>query len=161
MKLSIIIVNWNTKELLQQCIHSIYNHAPNYTFDIWVVDNASSDGSARMVRDLFPEVNLIENPHNSGFGSANNLALEQCKGEYILLLNPDTEVLPDALITLTDFLDTHPQAGAAGARLFYPDGSTQTSCYPFPTLSRELWRLAPFRSAPCVWRLRPTPMGCP
>ena len=141
MDLSIVIVNWNTKDLLQQCLESILIFPPERAFDIWVVDNASSDNSAKMVKTRFPQVNLIESEQNLGFGKGNNLALQACSGEYILLLNPDTEVRPDALEQLCAFLDHNPKAGVAGARLFYQDGTLQTSCYPFPTLTRELWRL--------------------
>ena len=141
MDLSIIIVNWNTKDLLKQCLDSIFKFPTERSFDIWVVDNASSDDSTEMVQELFPKVCLIVNDHNMGFGSANNLALERCQGQYILFLNPDTEVLPAALESLSSFLDAHPKTGVAGACLLYPDGSMQTSCYPFPTLFSELWRL--------------------
>jgi GT2 family glycosyltransferase len=106
-----------------------------------VVDNASADGSAQIVRERFPRVRLIENVENAGFARANNQAIEVSRGEQILLLNSDTMVLPGALETLTQFMMTHPKAGAAGARLLNPDGSLQASCAPFPTLSREAWRL--------------------
>ncbi len=141
MDLSIIIVNWNTKELLEQCLNSIFKSPPERDFDIWVVDNASSDKSIQMVETLFPQVNLIKSEHNLGFGKANNIALEKCQGTYILLLNPDTEVLPKSLDRLSLFLDQQPKAGVAGARLLYADGSQQTSCYPIPTLTKEFWRL--------------------
>ena len=141
MNLSIVIVNWNTKDLVCQCLDTIIENPPSGDYDIWVVDNASSDGSAEVVQKRFPQVNLIDNDKNIGFASANNLALERCQGNYILLLNPDTKVLPEALNHLSAFLDTHPKAGAAGARLLFPDRTFQTSCYPFPTLSKELWRL--------------------
>ncbi len=141
MDLSIVIVNWNTKDLLYQCLHSIYAHPPAREFDIWVVDNASTDGSAPMVREQFPQVNLIDNPQNQGFGQANNLALRQCQGTCVLLLNPDTEVFSGSIDRLMEFLEAHPAAGVAGPQLLYPDGSLQTSCYPFLTLGRECWRL--------------------
>jgi GT2 family glycosyltransferase len=105
------------------------------------VDNASSDGSAEMVKASFPQVRLIENQTNSGFAGANNLAVRQMSSKYVLLLNPDTLVKPDALNTLVDFMEDHPAAGAAGARLFNPDGTLQESCLPLPTLFREFWRL--------------------
>ncbi|NOZ06362.1 MAG: glycosyltransferase family 2 protein [Chloroflexi bacterium] len=157
--LSIIIVNWNTRDLLAQCLESVAgcqmsvvrhqssdtNDRPTgdrlLTTDVWVVDNASSDGSAQMVRERFPWVRLIENEENVGFARANNQAIRRSNGRYVLLLNPDTEVQPGALETLVRFMDEHPQAGAAGARLLNPDGTLQPSCHPMPTLSRELWRL--------------------
>ena len=144
MKLSVIIVNWNTRELLAQCLRAIEsNTAPALLADIevFVVDNASHDGSAAMLQNDFPHVNLIQNPGNVGFASANNQAIRQSSGEYILLLNPDTKVHKGALDTLVDFLDTHPNVGGVGPRLLNPDGTLQVSCYPAPTLARELWRL--------------------
>jgi len=141
MDLSIVIVNWNTKDLLRQCLASVYSAPPERSFEIWVVDNASSDDSVEMVETQFPQVNLIKSIQNLGFGKGNNLALEKCPGKQILLLNSDTEVQPGALEQLCTFLDEHPKVGVAGARLIYPDGTPQTSCYPFPTLLREFWRL--------------------
>jgi len=157
--LSIIIVNWNTRDLLARCLESVASRQISVarhqtsddsdrptddcllTTDVWVVDNASSDGSAQMVRERFPWVRLIENEENVGFARANNQAIRQSNGRYVLLLNPDTEVQPGALETLVRFMDEHPEAGAAGARLLNPDGTLQPSCHPMPTLSRELWRL--------------------
>jgi hypothetical protein len=94
-----------------------------------------------MVRANFPWVRLIENPKNVGFARANNQAAERSTGEYVLLLNPDTVIKPGALLRLIHFMEANPYAGAAGARLLNDDDSLQTSCYPAPTLSREMWRL--------------------
>jgi GT2 family glycosyltransferase len=105
------------------------------------VDNASTDGSARMVRERFPGVRLIENEKNAGFAAANNQALRQAQGRYFVLLNSDAEVRVGALQALWDFLEAHPRAGAAGARLLNPDGSLQPSCHPMLTPGREFWRL--------------------
>jgi GT2 family glycosyltransferase len=139
--LSVIIVSWNTCELLTQCLNSVFESTKTIPLDVWVVDNASKDGSPDMVRRLFPQVKIIENPGNVGFAKANNQAIEQSSGNYVVLLNPDTIVKPGALDELAYFLDIHPQAGAVGPYLLSPDGSLQRSCYPFPTLSREFWRL--------------------
>ncbi|MCP4423364.1 MAG: glycosyltransferase family 2 protein [Chloroflexi bacterium] len=141
MKLSIIIVSWNTRDLLEGCLASVYAHPPHGRFETIVVDNASSDGSVDMVRQKFPQVQLIAKEENVGFARGNNEAIPFCVGEYILLLNPDTVVKPEALAALTAFMDAHPNAGGAGSRLLNPDGSLQTSCYPAPQLTRELWRL--------------------
>lgn len=141
MDLSIIIVNWNTRQLLAECLDSIYASLLDRECEIWVVDNNSKDGSQRMLRELYPEINLIANSCNPGFARANNQAIHQCTGEYILLLNPDTVVKPGALSLLMKFLDEHPQAGAVGPRLINADGSLQISAYPQPTLWREFWRL--------------------
>jgi GT2 family glycosyltransferase len=139
--LSVIIVSWNTSQLLENCLASILANPPTSPFEIWVVDNTSTDGSPQMVREKFPKVHLIENSENVGFARANNQAIQRCAGKYILLLNPDTLVEYGALEALVDFLDRHPEAGAAGARMLNPDGSLQISSHPRPTLSRELWRL--------------------
>ncbi len=139
--LSILIVNWNTPELLAQCLESVVESGAA----IIVVDNASTDGSAAMLRARFPAVQLIESDKNLGFAGGNNLALRHLqangRGDFILLLNPDTVVRPGALQALTQFMAAHPQCGAAGARLLNADGSLQISCHPFPTLFREIWRL--------------------
>jgi hypothetical protein len=150
--LSIIIVNWNTRDLLAQCLESVRRDVQTFkrsnvrtckraSVETFVVDNASTDGSAQMVRERFPWVRLIENEENVGFARANNQAIRQSRGRYVLLLNPDTEVQPGALETLVRFMDDHPQAGAAGVRLLNPDGTLQRSTYLLPTLSREFWRL--------------------
>jgi hypothetical protein len=139
--ISIIIVSWNTASFLENCLNSILANPPTSSSEIWVVDNASSDDSPRMVREKFPQVHLVENRENVGFARANNQAIRHCTGNYVLLLNPDTLVASGALQSLVDFLDKHPEAGAAGPRILNPDGSLQVSSHPRPTLSRELWRL--------------------
>ena len=141
MKLSIIIVSWNTVDLLAQCLESIYAYPPDGEFEVLVVDNASTDNSVQLVGEQFPQVKLFENKVNVGFAGANNQAIQQSLGSYVLLLNPDTEVKASALEDLLQFMDRHPQAGAVGARILNPDETLQTSCYPTPTLLREFWRL--------------------
>ncbi len=162
MDLSIVIVSWNTREILAQCLSSIYRYPPAGTFDVWVVDNASTDDSVPMIKTDFPDVRLIENRENIGFAPANNQAIRASGGDYVLLLNPDTEVSAGTFDTLRDFLQVHPDVGAVGPKTLNPDGSLQTSCYPFPTLSRELWRLlhldkiAPYGSYRMAeWAARP------
>ncbi len=144
MTLSIIIVNWNTRELLLQCLASIYAAQltdPHLSFEVIVVDNASSDGSVQAVRKQFPQVHVIENAQNVGFARANNQAIAQSSGQFVLLLNSDTEVFPNALYRLTEFLDAHPGVGGAGPKILNPDRSLQASCFRFPTVAREFWRL--------------------
>ena len=162
MDLSIVIVSWNTREILKQCLASIFRHPPAGTFEVWVVDNASTDGSVPMVKANFPAVRLIENRENIGFAPANNRAIRAGDGEYVLLLNPDTEVFAGTFDALLNFLRAHPDTGAVGPKTLNPDGSLQTSSYPFPTLSRELWRLlhldkiAPYGSYRMTeWAARP------
>jgi GT2 family glycosyltransferase len=152
-RLDIIIVSWNTRTLLEDCLASLFKPLEKagthrglpvisgYSLNIVVVDNGSRDGSPQMVREQFPSVRLIENPDNVGFPRANNQAIRESSGRYVLLLNSDTRVLPGALETLIGFMDAHPEAGVAGARLLNTDGTLQISCYPEPTLRREIWRL--------------------
>jgi GT2 family glycosyltransferase len=135
--LSIIIVNWNTRDLLAQCLHSVYETVQDIRFEIFVVDNDSTDGSAEMVLRTFPDVDLITNEQNVGFVRANNQALSLCRGRYILLLNSDTQVLAGSLVKTVQFMDRHPSAGITGVQLLNPDGTFQASYTPFPTLWRE------------------------
>ena len=141
MILSIVVVSWNTKELLENCLTSIYAQDFPSEFEVWVVDNFSKDQSALMVETLFPQVKLIKNLQNVGFAKANNQAILNAQGKYILLLNPDTILGKGALFNLVDYLEQHPRVGAAGSKLLNADGSLQTSCYPAPTLFREFWRM--------------------
>jgi len=143
LDLSVVIVSWNTCDLLDACLRSVLMEAEaaKLALEIFVVDNASTDQSVAMVRERYPGVSLIENKHNPGFAQANNQALMMVKGRYSLLLNPDTYVLPDGLGALVRFMDEHPEAGAAGARLLNANGTLQRSCSPEPTLVREAWRL--------------------
>lgn len=133
---SVIIVNWNVKDLLEKCLKSI----DGYGYEIIVVDNASADGSAQMIRQKFPQVKLIENKENRGFSAANNQGIRQATGKYILLLNPDTEVKLGAIEVLVKFLEDHPQAGAVAPKLMNSDGTLQRSVLSFPTLSAMLMR---------------------
>jgi GT2 family glycosyltransferase len=141
MILSVIIVNWNTGDLLRRCLESIYAELAEVQAEIFVVDSASTDFSLAAASEQFPQVNYIISPVNVGFGSANNLALRQARGDYLLLLNPDTLVHPGAIIALIDFMEQNPQGGASTARLLNSDGSLQYSCSPEPTLGREFLRM--------------------
>lgn len=118
--LSIIIVSWNTRELLRNCLASVFAEPTGMQLEVFVVDNASADGSAEMIRTEFPQVQLIENQTNVGFGAANNQLLPKCTAGQILLLNPDTVVCGNALRTLSEFLRTHRDVGAVGPKLTYP-----------------------------------------
>lgn len=133
--LSVIIVNWNTRDLLADCLRSVYDTVTDCTFEVFVVDNASSDGSAAMVREQFPEVRLIENAENVGFARANNQALGQASGEFLLLLNSDAVLLPGSVLALLKFADSHPKAGVVGATLLNADGTFQAGPNDFPTLA--------------------------
>lgn len=138
MDLSIIIVNWNTKDLLVQCLESIFRTVRGSDLEVFVVDNGSTDGSGRVVKEKFPEVKVIENQENVGFAEANNQALRISKGKYLLLLNPDTQVKEKAIEGLVSFMETHPRAGISGAQLLNSDGSKQNSIANFPSLATEL-----------------------
>ncbi len=152
--LAVVVVSWNVRELLGACLASVYQslERSNLAGEVWVVDNASTDGSAEMVRTEFPQARLIVNETNVGFAAANNQALREMgygigdRGyspipyplppRYILLLNPDTVVVGDALATMVRFLDENPSVGVAGAKLVHPDGRLQHSAFAFPTLAQ-------------------------
>ena len=123
---AIILVSWNTRELLRRALQSIRDHAA-LPVHVVVVDNASGDGSPKMVRAEFPEATVIVNPDNRGFGQANNQGFAASDEPLILLLNSDAELTPGALPALVDTLQRHPEAGAVGARLVFPDGRFQAS----------------------------------
>ena len=152
LDLGIVIVSYNTRELLRTCLRSVYAGQGNFTFEVCVVDNGSSDGSAEIVAAEFPQARLIANAENVGYPSANNQGLEAfgfatppARGSpaarFALLLNPDTELPPDGLAQMLDFMAEHPDAGAAGPRLVLPDGSLDLACRrSFPTPEIALYR---------------------
>jgi N-acetylglucosaminyl-diphospho-decaprenol L-rhamnosyltransferase len=131
--LSIVILNWNVRELLERCLASL--RSDHYVLEIIVVDNASRDDSVSMVREKYPQATLIANTENRGFTGGNNQGIEVAHGRYVLVLNPDTEVLGDALDRLVIYLDEHPAVGALGPQLLNPDRSVQSSRRRFPTLA--------------------------
>ncbi len=126
--LSIVIVNYNAGRYLENCLRSIYAETKRIPFDVWVVDNNSEDESVSMVRRSYPLVNLIENKDNPGFAKANNDAIDKCKGDYILLLNPDTLILENAVEKMVEFLDENPQTGVAGCKVLNKDRTLQLAC---------------------------------
>lgn len=137
MDLSIAIVNWNTCDLLEQCLASIYENVTKLEYEVIVVDNASQDGSVEMVRRRFPQVTLIENNENLGFVQANNQAMKRSIGDCLLLLNSDTLVLPSALEKMLNFMQTHPDVGALSCKLLDEKGVTDHFPKTFPTLCSE------------------------
>lgn len=142
MDLSIIIVSWNVKEHLRSCLQSLVKAgraASNLAIEIIVVDSASTDGSAQMVRDEFPQVRLMASEQNLGYAGGNNAGVTMARGRYMFLLNPDTIVKNDALVDLVDFMDRHPAVGAVGPQLLWPDGQVQSSRRRFPTLGSLFW----------------------
>jgi len=150
--LGIVITNYNTRDLLRTCLHSVYASQGDFTFEVCVVDNASSDGSADMVASEFSQVHLIANSENVGYPSANNQGLRAFgftdqpgsfnAPSFALLLNSDTELPPDALAGMLDFMADHPEAGAAGPKLLLPDGSLDLACRrSFPTPEVSFYRM--------------------
>jgi GT2 family glycosyltransferase len=141
MDLAIIIVSWNTREILRHCLQSVFASQTTKKFKVWVVDNGSSDGTGQMIKEFFSQIQIISNDDNVGFAHANNQAIMDSSGDYVMLLNPDTVVEKDVIETLVNFLEKYPDIGAVGPRLLNPDGTLQESAYPEPTLAREFWRL--------------------
>ncbi len=141
MELSILIVNWNTKDLLRNCLHSIYGSVKMISFEVIVVDNHSEDGSAEMVKSNFPETTLIENRENAGFARGNNQAYAISRGRIIGLLNPDTIVYPGTFERMIDYLDAHHNVGAVSCKFLNPDGSLQREFFRrFPTIRTIFFR---------------------
>lgn len=172
--LSVLIVNWNTRELLRSCLSSIQQYPPREPFEVIVVDNDSTDGSAEMVQAGFPSVKLINPGHNTGYAAGNNLAFYTASGIWLLTLNPDTEAFEGSLQLAIEELQRRPTYGCLAARLVGPGGSTQRSIRGFPRLLgilgdiTKLGKLFP-RSALGAYRLSafdyekeqeaPQPMG--
>lgn len=134
LDVSIIIVNWNTRELLRDCLQSVYAESDSCAFEVFVVDNASADGSAEMVAEEFPNVHLIRNSENRGFAAANNQAMLRSQARYVLLLNSDTRVLDHAIDKSVAFADARPEAAVVGCRALNADGTVQWNCFMFPSL---------------------------
>lgn len=137
MKLSILIVNWNTKDLVIRCVNSLLENAPKFDYEVVVVDNASFDGSLVALREEFgenPKVKIIDAKQNLGFARGSNLAYKHSIGEYVFLLNPDTEVKTGAIQGLVEYLEQNLRVGIVGPKLLSPDGSRQESVRRFPDL---------------------------
>ncbi|HDQ72587.1 MAG TPA: glycosyltransferase family 2 protein [Chloroflexi bacterium] len=159
--LAVVIVSWNVRDLLRTCLHSLLVdlEQSGLAADVWVVDNASADGSPDMVAGTFPDVHLIASRENVGFAAGNNLALRRIRAldappDYVWLLNPDTEVQPGATTALLAALEANPRAGMVGARLLYPDGALQQSAFRFPGLAQLAFELFPLPA-----RLYETPLN--
>lgn len=142
MMLSIVIVNWNTVGYLEQCLKAVFDELDALAPEVIVVDNASQDGSARMVRETFPQARLMENQENVGFARANNQAIDASRGQAVLLLNSDAFISPGAIQKMLAVLESQPKVGIVGANLVYPDGSWQWSHGPLPSLFSEIRSLA-------------------
>lgn len=148
--LTVVVVSWNTRDLVLDCLAAIDAAAAPYTVETIVVDNASADGTVEAVRERFPAVRVIANPTNTGFTHANNQALALAKGRFFLLLNSDAEARPGSLATMIRYLEAHLDVGACGPKLLYPDGRLQPNGRRFPTFWRE------FLAASGLRRLHPS-----
>ena len=133
MDLSIIMVNWNTKDLLEKCLESVLKNVKNVTYEVVIVDNNFSDDSVDLVKQRFPNFKLLVNDKNIG-GLANDQALPYCHGKYILSLHPDAIVLPGSVERMINFLDNHNEAGAVSAYFLYPNGRFQRHYRSFPNM---------------------------
>lgn len=140
MELSIIIVNWNSKDYLQKCIASILSSKIKVRYEIVVIDSGSFDGSGEMLKQCYPQVKFIQNDKNIGFAKANNVAFKASSGSHVLFLNPDTEVVDSAIDILFERMQKLPEAGAIGCKHLNADGSVQTGCIQsFPTILNQLF----------------------
>jgi len=147
MDLSVIIVSWNVKEKLRDNLQALFESEGDFNFEVFVVDNASADGSADLVKTEFPQVKLIVNETNLGFAQANNQALELAQGRYILLLNPDMSVFPNTLENMLAWAEENPQATVSGCRLVNVRGETVKQVRHFPKLFDQLmitWKVPHF-----------------
>ncbi|UCG79936.1 MAG: glycosyltransferase, partial [Desulfobacterales bacterium] len=149
--ISAFIVNYNTRDLLEKCIESLFGSKGDISIEVFVADNGSIDGSVEMLRTRFPEVFVKMYSKNVGYTQAINQLLPLAKGAYYLLLHPDIEMLPHAVKTFVGFFEAHPRAGVLGGNLYYPDG-TPNPCEILPPgfkndVSRLAWRL--FKRLPC------------
>ena len=152
--ISIIIVNWNSKDFLRKCLTSFFTHCRSVPAEIIVVDGASFDGCGEMLASEFPSVVFIQSPDNVGFARANNLGARSAQGKYLLLLNPDTLFSEDSIQIMLDGLESLPQAGAVGCRLLNADGTLQTtSIMTFPTILNQVFDSEYLRSRFRDWKL--------
>jgi len=142
MDISIIIISYNTCALLRECLSSIYEKTGGVTYEIFVVDNASSDESCEMVEKEFSEVRLIRNSENCGFAKANNQAIKRSRGKYVFLLNSDTILENNASKVMLEFMEKHPRAAVCGPLLLNPDKTVQRSIDTYPTVTSMIIRLS-------------------
>ncbi len=142
-EVSVVVVSYNTRDMTLQCLRALWERSRGVSMEVCVVDNASRDGSVEAIRHEFAQVSIIENLHNSGFGAANNAAMQQARGDFFLLLNSDAFVHEGAVQTLIEYAKSHAEIGVVGPRLLNADGTLQRSCYRFPGPARawleNLW----------------------
>jgi len=138
LDVSVIIVNWNTRDILCDCLRSVYEQTKDISFEVIVVDNASIDYSVKMIKEEFLNVIVIENSENRGFAAANNQGIAIARGRYVLLLNSDTVVLDGTIAKTVMFADAHPEAAVIGCRVLNPDRTLQPTCFMFPSVLNML-----------------------
>lgn len=158
MDVSIILVSYNTKDLTRDCLNSVYEQTKDIEFEIFVVDNNSHDGSPEMIEKEFPNVRLIKNPDNKGFGAANNIAIRESKAKYVFCLNTDTILLNNAVKILYDYMESNPDAGACGGQLFDKNMGLMDSAGNYPTFWRTIFTYLGLRKLfPNIWENYLTP----
>lgn len=145
MILSVVMVTWNSQDHIVSCLASVQEHGEDLSPEVIVVDNASSDATREIIYRDFPAVRVVPNDTNLGFTRACNRGLARCRGGYILLLNPDAVVRPGSLDRMVQYMEAHPQVGALGPQLLFPNGQVQASCRQFPTYLLMLWEFTGLR----------------
>ena len=159
MDLSVVVVTWNSRAYISDCLESIRCQQNDLAIELIVVDNASTDDTAKIVQQRFPEAQLFINARNLGYTRASNIGFERASGRYILVLNPDTRLKPGSLERMIEYIGEHPRVGALGPQLLNPDGSLQPSCRRFPSYRLMLWeftglsRLFPRHPVFGAWRM--------
>ncbi len=142
VKLSIIMVNWNSGIYLKKCLDSIFKNKPRYSFEVIVIDNNSSDQSLNRIKEYFSSITLVRNTKNIGLAKANNQGVRLSKGRFLLFLNPDTEILPNSLDKMLNYFENNKNIGALGPKLINPNGSIQTSCHGFISLLHVFFEIS-------------------
>jgi GT2 family glycosyltransferase len=150
---SVVIVSWNAKRYLAQCLETLARSACTYKTEVLVVDNASTDGSPELVSEGFPTVRLIRNESNLGFSKANNMGIQQTSGKYVCLVNSDVRVLDQCITKLVDYMETHPKVGLAAPNMLGPDGNVGRSCRGFPSVWNMFCHAIALDSIFPNWRL--------
>ncbi len=145
LDVSVIIVSWNTRDILRDCLRSVFEQTHEIAFEVIVTDNASHDGTVDMIRQEFPQVIVIANKDNRGFAAANNQAMEIAKGRYVLLLNPDTLVLDGAIQKSVAYADEHSDIGVLGCQVWLNEQEIQRTCFSFPSAVSLIFQKLGFR----------------
>ena len=145
MKLSIIILTWNSEKYIDNCINSIYNGSQMTDFEILLIDNGSKDKTLQKIEEKYSEIKLIKNKINRGIAPARNQGIKEAKGDYILILDIDTVVKDDSILKMMEFMEQHTEIGICGPKLVYQDGSLQSSCRRFPLVQTKFLRRFPMK----------------